>query len=266
MKILKLLLFGCLVLLSSCSNDDGIETTPMPKTETISVPTSVFMEYHTGETVDYSMHYSANNQLERIEYNRNFDGLANKALVDFTYNQNGQLIEVMTTNTIIDKQFQIAFQYYEDGTIAYLNATMDGEAKAWDLSYSKNENQYTLEGELATMPMVWQFGDNNQLQTLSMGETVTEITYTNAEKGCFHAVPLQPAHRIWHSIIFTYNHFELLYFSQNSIGSIIHAGGPTPLRFSNHLRDMAGYPISFTLSQAPHFSSKYTIRYEKREL
>jgi hypothetical protein len=211
------------------------------------------------------MLYSDKNQLERIEYERNFDGLANKALVDFTYNQNGQLIEVMTTNSIINKQFHIAFQYYENGTIAYLNATMDGETKDWDLSYSETENQYTLEGELATMPMVWRFAADDQMELLAIAATQNEINHFENEKGAFHDVAMQPAHHIWHGLTFIYIPFELLYFSKTGLNSTKQVGQPGSLLFSNHLRDPKGYPISFKATYHLAFSSQYTIAYETLE-
>ena len=259
MKLSFILTLLCIMLSCSSNSDDN-------DNEQIALPKSILLSYNNGQQVSYAFDYNSKNQIEDLVVERGFDDDITTLESHFNYNEEGELIGVVSNAS--NEVYTVNFSYGDNSVITNVDFLIDGvETHDIDMFYhGVIPNSYAANSEWASFPMAWDFDEQNRL-TEYLITTINYVPgYSNFDKGIFHDVNLQPANHIWQGLVFYLVPWELYFFSEYDIENLTIEDDT--YFYKDKLWDGDGNLIAFQFTpQVPFgFTIHYTITYEKKTL
>lgn len=257
----RLLIMLGIVFLISCSKNSVDQVQEVVEQQYL--PKLISLEYGYGDTVIYELEYNSSGHIQKIRMTRNTAGDQSNFLTDFEYDEMFNPVIATTKDLSNGVSYEVSFTYDQLGIITDLIFVADGTENETSISYLPLENRYTVDGNLANYPMIWNFNNEGQLLQMGINESVLTLELSDHSKGLFNEVMVQPAIHIWYGLLFYLTSPELYFFSQQDITSV--TTNEFPYLYENKVKDGGGNLISFTASYAGVLTINYVINYENRD-
>ncbi|NJB71572.1 hypothetical protein GGR42_002034 [Saonia flava] len=261
--IIRIFTFCTIALtLASCSKDrNDNETT---ESEERYFPKLISLQYSSGDKISYDLKYNATGHIQQIEIIRTTDDNITHFMTNIEYNEKVFVTAALTEDISNGVGYEVSYAYDQSNTITDIQFNANGSDISTSINYNPLNYRYTVDGDLANFPMIWNFDSTGQLLQMGISESVLTLELLGTNKGVFHDVTVQPAIHIWYGLLFYLASPELYFFSQNDILSV--DTNEFPYIYDNKVRDGDGNLISFKASYAGVLTIDYTITYEKRSI
>ena len=250
------LLFLCLL---GCSSDDN----EGPKAY---FPVEMVVGNTDGSDVTstYSLTYNAKNLITVINIERSSGMSTSDFRLEIAYNSSDVLEEIRTIGE--DSESVVRFTRDLLGFLTEIEITDVEETTFLEVNIDPFNNEYTIDGLYAILPITLGFDDANVLEYV-VGPNVNEriIEYDPSQEGSFANVRPQPLLLIFFEI-FTFGiDSEALSYMSPILTTFVNYDDGEDIEYQNFERDEAGNLISFE-HPIGAVSRRYSVSYQFRNL